>query len=90
MSVAFPRYGQGFRAEVIMGNDIHLILMATHSAFGPVASVYDAKRNKWWSQREFAEDAEDAKRKAEALFRCWYRHIGCKERLPAINWEATG
>ena len=46
--VVFPRDGQGFRAEVKIGDDTHLVFMATHSALGPAATVYDAKLKKWW------------------------------------------
>jgi hypothetical protein len=28
--VVFPRDGQGFRAELKIGDDIHLVLIATH------------------------------------------------------------
>jgi hypothetical protein len=64
--VVFPRDGQGFRAEVKLGDDIHLVFMATYSALGPAATVYDAKLKKWWQAGEWAEDIEEAKQKAEA------------------------
>jgi hypothetical protein len=34
----FPKEGQGFRAEAKIGDDIHLVLTATHTAVGPVAA----------------------------------------------------
>jgi hypothetical protein len=88
--VVFPRDGQGFRAEVKIGDDIHLLLMATHSALGPAATVYDAKLKKWWPEREWAEDFDDAKRKAEARARLWYRYVGRRELFPDVEWHPTG
>jgi hypothetical protein len=89
-AIAFPRDGQGFRAEVRIGDDIHLILMATHTALGPAATVYDVRSSKWWPEREWAEDIEDAKRKAEARARKWYRSVGRKEPFLVLQWTATG
>jgi hypothetical protein len=86
----FPREGQGFRAEIKLGDDIYLILMATHTALGPAATIFDAKLKKWWPEREWAEDIDDAKRKAEARARQWYRYVGRKEPFPEPNWQATG
>jgi hypothetical protein len=86
----FPRDGEGFRAEIKIGDDIHLVLSATHSALGPAATVYDAKRKKWFAERDWAEDIEDAKKKAEFRARKWYAAVGRKEALPAIEWQATG
>jgi len=88
--VVFPRDGQGFRAEIKIGDDIHLVLMATHSALGPAATIYDAKLKKWWPERDWAEDIDDAKRRAENRARLWYRYVGRKEPLPAIEWQPTG
>jgi len=88
--VVFPRDGQGFRAEVRIGEDIHLVLMATHSALGPAAAIYDAKLKKWWREREWSEDIEEAKQKAEARARSWYRYVGRKDPFPELVWTATG
>ena len=64
--------------------------MATHSALGPAATIYDAKLDKWWLEREWAEDIEDAKRKAEARARQWYRYVGREEPFPPLQWTETG
>ena len=88
--VVFLREGQGFRAEAKIGDDTHLVLMATHSALGPAATVYDAKLKKYWQEREWAEDIEEAKQKAEARARQWYRCVGRKEPFPNLEWTATG
>ena len=58
----FTREGQCFRAEIKIGDDIYLVLMTTYSSLGPAATIYDARLNKWWSEREWAEDIEEAKR----------------------------
>lgn len=89
-AIAFPREGQGFRADIKIGDDIHLVLMATHSAVGPVMGIYDAKLKKWWREHEWAEDIDDAKQKVEARARHWYRYVGRKEPFPAPDWQPTG
>jgi hypothetical protein len=89
-TIVFPRQGQGFRAEIRIGDDIHLVLMAIHTGLGPAAGVYDAKLKKWWRDREDAEDIEEAKRKAEARARQWYRYVGRKEPFLALQWTETG
>lgn len=65
-SPVFPKEGQGFRAEVKIGDELLLVLMATHTAVGPVAALYDAKVKKW-RERQWSEDIDDAKAKAEAI-----------------------
>lgn len=90
MAVVFPREGQGFRAEIQIGGDIHLVLIAAHTGAGPVATIYDAIRSKWFPEREWAEDIEDAKRKAENRARRWYTAVGRKEPFPTVEWKATG
>lgn len=90
MAVEFPREGQGFRAEIIVGDNIHLVVMATHTGAGPVASIFDAKLKKWWPNREWSEDFDDAKKRAENLVRTWYRYVGSKTPLPAFEWKETG
>jgi hypothetical protein len=88
--IVFPRDGQGFRAEVKIGDDIHLVLMATHTAMGPIMTIYDAKLKKWWPNREWADDIDDAKSKAESRARTWYRYVGRKEPFPPLEWKETG
>jgi len=88
--VVFPRDGQGYRAEVKIGDSFHLVLLTTHSGMGPSASVYDV-RTKKFVHREWAEDFEDGKRKAGAYAQKFYRAIGTiKEPFPALEWKETG
>jgi len=89
-TVTFPKEGEGFRADVKVGDDIHLVLMATHTAVGPVMGIYDARVKRWWPERQWADDIDDARAKAEAAARKWYRYVGRKEPFPAITWEPTG
>jgi hypothetical protein len=89
-AIVFPREGQGFRAEVKIGDQVHLVLMATHSAMGPAASVFDAKTKKWFSNREWADDIDDAKARAERIAKGWYKYVGLKEPFPALEWKETG
>ena len=56
------------RAKLKVGNDYHILLMAMHTAVGPMAAIYDVKANKWWRERQWAEDIEDAKKKARSPF----------------------
>lgn len=84
-AIVFPREGQGFRAELRIGEE-HIVLLAAHSALGPASAIYDAKRKKWWSEREWAEDIEDAKQKAEGRARKWYKAVGFKEPFPELRW----
>ncbi len=86
----FPREGQGFYADAIVGDAVHLRLMATHTALGPGAGVFNVKTKKWCTNREWADDIEDAKRRAEGLARSWYKYAGRKEPFPALAWKATG
>jgi hypothetical protein len=88
--VVFPREGQGYRAEVQIGDVFHLVLMSTHSALGPAAAVYDV-RTKKWMYRDWAEDFDDGKRKAETFAQKFYRAIGnIKEPFPELDWKKTG
>jgi hypothetical protein len=87
---AFPRQGQGFRAEVKIGDTIDLVLMAVHTGVGPAASILDAKRQKWFPERPWAEDIEDAKQKAEALARKFCKAVDPKLAFPELRWTETG
>ena len=89
-AIVFPREGQGFRAELKIGNDYHILLMAMHTAVGPMSAVYDLKANKWWRERQFAEDIEDAKKKAENTVRVYYRALRLRDPFPALVWTETG
>jgi hypothetical protein len=90
-AIVFPREGQGFRAELTIGDDYHLLLMATHTAVGPVMAIYDVKanNNKWWRERQWAEDIDDAKAKAEATVRAYYRVLHLRDPFPALEWKET-
>lgn len=82
--------GQGFRAEAKDG-DMHLILMATHTAQGPIAFVFDVKENREVTKREPAADFDDAKQKAESLARSWHKKVyRAKGQFPALEWKPTG
>jgi hypothetical protein len=89
-TTAFPRQGQGFRAEVKIGDTIHLVLMATHVGLGPAAGIFDAKREKWFAEREWAEDIEDAKHKAEVRARKYCSAVDPKEPFTELRWAPTG
>ena len=89
-AIVFPREGQGFRAELKIGNDYHILLMATHTAVGPMTAMYDLKTNKWLKERQWAEDIDDAKKKAETAARAWYRVLGLREPFPTLVWTETG
>lgn len=86
---AVPREGQGFRAEIRFGN-AHLVLMAVHTGLGPAMAIFDAKSGKWWPQREWADDIEDAKQKAERHARAYCRAVDPRSPLPEIRWAETG
>jgi hypothetical protein len=86
--IVFPRDGQGFRAEVKLPG-FHVVLLTTHSAMGPGASVYDAT-NKRWAFREWVDNFEDGKAKAENYGRKFHRAVGIKEAFPALEWNETG
>jgi hypothetical protein len=61
----------------------------THSALEPSASLYDA-RTKKWKYRDWAEDFDDAKSKAENYARKFCKAVGLKESFPALGWKETG
>jgi hypothetical protein len=87
--IVFPREGQGFRAELKIGDDYHILLMATHTAVGPVSAIYDVKHHKWWRERHWAEDIDDAKNKAEDTVRAYYRALRPRDRFPTLVWTET-
>jgi hypothetical protein len=91
ISVTFPK--GGFEAEVKIGDHVHLVLRAVHTAVGPVAGVYDAKAQRW-AERQYAADIDDAKAAAAAaagaIALAVLKHAGSKESFPTIDWQATG
>jgi hypothetical protein len=60
ISVKFPKHGEGFEAEVKIGEDFHLVLKAVHTAVGLVTNIYDAKRQRWGEPR-YAGSIDGAK-----------------------------
>jgi hypothetical protein len=84
------RDGQGFRAEIRIGNDVHWVLLATHTAVGPRAFIYDAKFATKIAGPEWAENMDDAKARAEVLARKSYAAVGRKEPFPDLEWQPTG
>jgi hypothetical protein len=91
ITVTLPK--GGFEAEVKIGDHVHLVLRALHTAVGPVAGVYDAKAQRW-AERQYAADIDDAKTAAAAaagaIARALLRRARSKESFPAIDWQATG
>ena len=85
----FPKEGQGFRAEVKIGDDMHLTLMVWYTAVGYVIGIYDIRVNKF-VMREWVEDFDKGKARAENEVRMWYRYAGRKEPFPELNWKTTG
>jgi hypothetical protein len=89
LSVSLPKDGEGFEAEVKIGDDLHLILKAVNTVVGPVMRIYDAKAKRW-NEPQWAADIDDAKAQAEAIARAWNRRTGRKGEFPALDWQATG
>ncbi len=90
ISVTLPKDGEGFEAEVTIGDHVHLVLRAVHTGVGPVAGVLDAKTERW-AEREYAADIDDAKAKAEAVAKAIARHLlrraRSKEEFPPVVWQ---
>ena len=59
-----PRFGDGFLADV-KTDDEHLRLWAKVEEEGWASSVYDMNIHKWILDGESADDAADAKRRAD-------------------------
>jgi hypothetical protein len=78
---AFPRIGQGFWANV-KTNDRHLRLFSAVTEIGEVGCVFDMQA-KAWIAREWADDLEDGKRKAETVAK------GVLKELPPIEWKKS-
>jgi len=77
----FPRIGQGFWAET-KANDRHLRLFSAVTEIGEVGCVFDMQA-KAWIAREWADDLEDGKRRAEAIAKAVLKV------LPAIEWRKS-
>lgn len=77
----FPWVGQGFWAEA-KTKDRHLRLFSAVTEVGEVGCVFDMQA-KAWIAREWADDLEDGKRRAEAIAK------GVLNTLPPIDWKAS-
>ncbi len=77
----FPRVGQGFWAEA-KTKDRHLRLFSAVTEFGEVGCVFDMDA-KAWVAREWADDLEDGKRKAQAIAEAVLK------TLPPIEWKKS-
>ena len=60
----FPRYGDGFCADVESG-DFKLRLFSSVLQAGWAACVYDLKAKRWIKEEIWADDADDSKNKAQ-------------------------
>lgn len=80
----------GFWADAKIGEIVHLRLFATNTGSGPGAAVFDVKHNKPFSSREWANDIEDAKQRAERIARDHCKHIGLQVPFPVLVWKRTG
>jgi hypothetical protein len=47
-------------------------------------------QTKKWKYRDWAEDFDDAKSKAENYARKFCKAVGLKESFPALGWKETG
>jgi hypothetical protein len=77
----FPRVGQGFWAEA-KTKDRHLRLFSAVTEFGEEGCVFDMDA-KGWIAREWADDLEDGKRKAQAIAEAVLK------TLPPIEWKKS-
>jgi hypothetical protein len=65
-------------------------VLHTPSRLGPAAAIFDAKRKKWFAEREWAEDIEHARQKAEPLARKNCKGVNPKESFPQLRWIEYG
>jgi|HubBroStandDraft_6_1064221.scaffolds.fasta_scaffold243123_1 hypothetical protein len=82
------RMGEGFCADARFG-ECHLRLFAVETGLGPGASVFDVKTGKSFSNREWADDMEDAKARAARMARGYHRAVGTKDPFPELVWKET-
>ena len=68
ISVALPKDGEGFEAEVKIGDHVHLVLRAYLTGVGPVWSVHNVKTGEWVEEPDYAGDIDSAKGRGEAVF----------------------
>ena len=90
ITIKFPTDGEGFEAEVKVGENFHVVLRAVHTAVGPVSAVYDAVSQKW-TERRFARSIDDAKLQAELIARRSFNRRRREGKFPdVLDWQATG
>jgi hypothetical protein len=81
-NAGFARVGQGYWAEAKSG-DRHLRLFSSVTEVGKVGAVFDLD-SKGWIAREWADNLEDGKRRAERIAQLVLR------TLPPIEWRQSG
>jgi hypothetical protein len=77
----FPRIGEGYWADTVSGK-YQLRLFSELTALGWAAVVYDANSKKFLA-REWADDLEDGKQKAEALAKKILKIV------PKLEWKRS-
>jgi len=76
---AFQKVGSGFWADASSG-DRHLRLFSSVTELGEVGAVFDLDA-KAWLAREWADNLDDGKRRAERIA------TGVLKKLPPIEWK---
>lgn len=90
ITIKFPKDGEGFEAEIKVGEDFHIVLRAVHTAVGPVSAVYDATSQKW-TERRYCRSIDDAKWQAELIARSLFKRRRRMGEFPdVLDWQATG
>ncbi len=85
MTGLFPPEGEGFVCDV-QHDEVHLRLFSAMNSGkgGWTASVFDVNAKRWISRDQWADDAEDGKRKAQEAARL------CLEGAPLqFDWKKT-
>jgi hypothetical protein len=75
----FPKVGSGFWADASSG-DRHLRLFSSVTELGEVGAVFDLD-TKAWLAREWADNLDDGKRRAERIA------TDVLKKLPPIEWK---
>jgi hypothetical protein len=91
ISVTLPKHGEGFQAELTVGDHVHLVLRAYLTGVGPVWSIRNVKTGEWVDEPDYAGDIDSAKEKGEAVAKAIARHLlkraSSKEEVPEIVWQ---
>jgi hypothetical protein len=77
----FPKIGEGFWADASDG-DRHLRLFSSVTELGEVGAVFDLDA-KAWVTREWANNFDDGKRRAEAVAKALLK------KMPPIEWKKS-